>query len=100
MSYVQLHVKSENVTEARAEYGKKIWGNDTPDPADFGRVYVSADSNDVIHATVTRLDQDQTDWLPGLSDIFECQVTSCASHEDAVADFTARMAKRGYRPRE
>ena len=99
MSYVQLHVKGEHVTQARAEYGKKIWGSDTPDPDDFGRVYVSADSNDVIHATVSRLDQDQTDWLAGLSEIFEIHVTSCASHEEAVADFTAKMAAQGYQPR-
>ena len=97
MAYVQLHVKRENVEKARAEYGKVIWGLDTPVPADFGRVYASAASpDDVIHATVTHLDQDQTDWLDSLSDIITHRVVACGSHEEAVEDFTARMAEGGY----
>lgn len=96
---VHLIVREQDVEQARAIYGRVIWGADTPDPDDFRRVYVHPEpGHDVLRAVVTRLDDDQASWTSGLGEMFEVHFLG-DDDGDPEAALHARMAARGYRPR-
>ena len=98
MAYVHIVVRDADLERARATYGRVIWGSDAPDPNDFQRVYVHADAGrEVLRAVVTRVDQDQEDWLPCLGEGFEVHVLA-PGVPDPVEALHARMAERGYAP--
>ena len=95
MAYVYVWTDKHHIVDAQREYNKVIWQSD-PDPKDFTRVFVSSDNDSSRHASVTRLDNDQVDWLSMLPKYIEWRVLRCSSQEEAVSLLEAFMKDNGY----
>jgi hypothetical protein len=64
MSYVILWVNQSEVENARKEYMNLIWQDN--EPAGFEIRFIHSSSSQLIFGHLTRLDNDQCDWLVSL----------------------------------
>ena len=96
MAFVCLWTDEEHVHDAQHIYNEKIWQSE-PDPKDFARIFVST-TEASRYASLSRLDQDQCDWLGGLPDYIDWQTIEGSSHEEAEQKLLDFMKENGFTP--
>ena len=94
MPYTYLWTETQHVADAQREYNRIIWQAE-PSPTDFSRRFVATEGTS-RHASVTRLDNDQVDWLSGLPDYIRWKIVPCSSHEEAIEHLQQDMLKQGF----
>ena len=95
MSFVMLYTKVINVENARKEYMKLIWQDD--EPKGFKIKFENNLTKDLIFGHITRLDNDQCDWLGQLPNYINYIVLREIQNEEAAMNvLTHKLAELNY----
>ena len=97
MAFVCLWTSEEKVHDAQRVYNKKIWQSE-PDTKDFARIFLST-TDASRHASLSRLDNDQCDWLGGLPDYIQWRFVKASSIEEAEQNLLTIMKESGFEPK-
>jgi hypothetical protein len=96
MAYVVLSVTESMLESARKDYQKIIWQSD--DLRGFNLKFQNPQEKEALFAHVDRLDIDQCDWLTGLPEGIQFQITSCKDENCAYEILHKMMRDTGYAP--